>query len=90
MGYSLASSHWGQGLTTEAAQAVLDAAFVAYSDLKRIRAMADARNPGSLRVMEKIGMMREGTLRQNRSTRGESIDEVWCGILRREWEARRK
>jgi RimJ/RimL family protein N-acetyltransferase len=90
MGYSIARSHWGQGLTTEAAQAVLDAAFVAYEALKRIRAMADVRNTGSLRVMEKIGMRREGTLRQNRITRGESIDEVWCGILRSEWEARRK
>ena len=90
LGYSIARSHWGQGLTTEAAQAVLDTAFVAYSDLKRIRAMADAKNTGSLRVMEKIGMMHEGTLRQNRITRGESIDEVWCGILRSEWEARRK
>jgi RimJ/RimL family protein N-acetyltransferase len=69
---------------------VLDAAFVTYIDLKRIRAMADARNIGSLRVMEKIGMIREGTLRQNRVTRGESIDEAWCGILRSEWEARRK
>jgi RimJ/RimL family protein N-acetyltransferase len=90
MGYSLARSYWGQGLTTEAAQAVLDAAFVANSDLRRVRAMADARNSGSLRVMEKIGMIRAGTLRQNRITRGESIDEVWCGILRSEWEARRK
>jgi [ribosomal protein S5]-alanine N-acetyltransferase len=90
IGYSIARSHWGQGLTTEAAQAVLEAAFVAYGDLKRIRAMADARNTGSLRVMEKIGMRREGTLRQNRVVRGESIDEVWCGILRSEWEARKK
>ena len=89
MGYSIARSHWGQGLTTEAAQAVRDAAFMASGDLKRIRAMADARNIGSLRVMEKIGMRREGTLQQNRITRGESIDEVWCGILRSEWEARR-
>jgi [ribosomal protein S5]-alanine N-acetyltransferase len=90
LGYSIARSYWGQGLVTEAAQAVLDVAFVACSDLQRIRAMADARNTGSLRVMEKIGMLREGILRQNRITRGESIDEAWCGILRSEWEARRK
>ena len=90
MGYSIARSYWGKGLTTEAARAVLDAAFLAYGDLNRIRAMADARNIGSLRVMEKIGMIREGTLRQNRVVRGESIDEVWCGVLRSEWEARRK
>ena len=43
--------------------------------------MADARNLGSLRVMEKLGMVREGVLRQNRLVRGEFIDEVWCGML---------
>jgi ribosomal-protein-alanine N-acetyltransferase len=90
LGYSLARSHWGQGLTAEAAQAVLDAAFTTYGDLNRIRAVADARNSASLRVMAKIGMLREGTLRQNRIARGERIDEVWCGILRSEWEARRQ
>ena len=89
LGYSIARSYWGRGLTTEAAQAVMDAAFVAYANLNRIRAMADARNIGSLRVMEKIGMIREGILRQNRMVRGECIDEVWCGVLRTEWDALR-
>jgi RimJ/RimL family protein N-acetyltransferase len=32
-------------------------------------------------------MMREGQLRQNRLFRGELTDEVWCGVLRGEWEA---
>jgi RimJ/RimL family protein N-acetyltransferase len=50
--------------------------------------MADARNLASLRVMEKLGMVREGVLRQNRLVRGEFIDEVWCGVLRTEWEVR--
>src|SRR5262245_26501915 len=89
MGYSIARSSWGQGLATEVARAVMAAAFVAYPSLHRIRAMADARNIGSLRVMEKLGMVREGVLRQNRPVRGEFIDEVWCGILRTEWEAQR-
>ena len=65
------------------------AAFAAYASLNRLRAMADARNLGSLRVMEKLGMVREGVLRQNRLVRGEFIDEVWCGVLRTEWEAQR-
>jgi RimJ/RimL family protein N-acetyltransferase len=51
--------------------------------------MADARNISSLRVMEKLGMVREGVLRQNRLVGGECIDEVWCGVLRPEWEAQR-
>jgi RimJ/RimL family protein N-acetyltransferase len=76
-------------LATEAARAIMEAAFAAYASLHRIRAMADARNIGSLRVMEKLGMVREGVLRQNRLVRGEFIDEVWCGVLRPEWEVHR-
>jgi RimJ/RimL family protein N-acetyltransferase len=89
MGYSIARSYWRRGLATEAARAVMEAAFTAYASLNRLRAMADARNLGSLRVMEKLGMVREGILRQNRRVRGEYIDEVWCGVLRPEWEAHR-
>lgn len=87
IGYSIARKFWGKGLTTEAAHAVLDAAFSTYADLNRIHARADARNTGSLRVMEKLGMTREGVLRQIRFVRGEFSDQVWCAILRSEWEA---
>jgi RimJ/RimL family protein N-acetyltransferase len=89
LGYSIARSYWGKGLTTEAARAVLDLAFSAHNTLNRICARADTRNAGSLRVMEKLGMTREGVLRQNRVVRGEFADEMWCGILRREWESNR-
>jgi RimJ/RimL family protein N-acetyltransferase len=90
MGYSIARSDWGRGLATAAARAVMAAAFTAYASLTRIRAMADARNLGSLRVMEKLGMVREGGLRQNRLVRGEYIDAVWCGVLRPDWDAHRQ
>lgn len=86
MGYSIARNYWGRGLATEAAQAVIDAAFATFAELNRIRAMADARNIGSQRVMEKVGMEREGVLRQNRLIRGEFVDDVWYGLLRTEWE----
>lgn len=36
---------------------------------------------GSQRVMEKLGMKREGLLRQNRYTQDGFIDEVWYGLL---------
>ncbi|MDX1665249.1 MAG: GNAT family protein [Candidatus Promineifilaceae bacterium] len=90
MGYSIARPLWGRGLTTEAAAAVRDAAFTTYPELERVRAMADSRNRGSRRVMEKIGMQHEGTLRRNRLHQGELVDEAWYGILRSEWEARRQ
>lgn len=86
MGYAIAPRCWGKGYVTEAAQMVIDVAFSEVGTLHKIRAMADLRNIGSWRVMEKIGMIREGVLRQNRVVHDEFIDEVWCGILRPEWE----
>jgi ribosomal-protein-alanine N-acetyltransferase len=85
-GYSVARSLWGQGVTTEAATAVVQQAFHSLPELNRVRAMADLRNVASQRVMEKIGMRREGVLRQNRRVRGEAIDEAWYGVLRQELE----
>lgn len=82
--YGLAPAAWGRGLATEAARAVIHAAFEADANLNRIRAVADSRNLASMRVLEKAGMTREGILRQNRMFRGELIDEVWYGILRKE------
>lgn len=87
MGYSIARSQWNRGFCTEAANAVVNAAFTTLPGLNRIRAMADVRNAASQRVMEKLGMLKEGVLRQNRVERGESIDEAWFGILRSEWSS---
>jgi ribosomal-protein-alanine N-acetyltransferase len=86
MGWSIHRRLWGQGLATEAARAIVDAAFDAYAQLRRIGARADTRNLSSHRVMEKVGMRKEGTLRQARVARGECIDEVHYGLLRPEWE----
>ena len=89
IGYSIARRLWGNGLTTEAAGAVIDASFTACPDLNRIQATTDERNVGSLRIMEKLGMVREGFLRQDKYVRGEFRNTVWCGLLRCEWEEKR-
>ena len=88
LGYAIARSHWGQGLVPEAARAVIQWGFEAYG-LAKIYASADPRNKRSQRVMEKLGMRREGVLRSHRKDdRGERTDEVRYGILREEWSAR--
>jgi len=87
LGYSVSRNHWNKGLCTEAARAVIAAAFSTHEDLIRIHARADADNFGSRRVMEKVGMAQEGVLRQNRVERGEAFDEAWYSILRSEWRA---
>ena len=85
IGYAVARRLWGRGLVTEAARLVVDAAFQRHPDLGRVRASADPRNRASIRVMEKLGMRREGVLRSNRPCRGELTDEVVYGLLRDEW-----
>ena len=44
MGWSINRLLWGRGMATEAAQAVVDAAFTTHPQLKRIAATADERN----------------------------------------------
>ena len=89
LGYSLNREHWGQGLIPEAARAVIEWAFQSY-DIAKVFARADARNTQSFRVMEKLGMQREGQLRKHRHFRGEQVDEVVYGVLREEWPGQPK
>jgi [ribosomal protein S5]-alanine N-acetyltransferase len=53
--YGLAPEHWGKGLATEAAEAVLRYGFEEI-ELARIYAGADPPNAASFRVIEKLGM----------------------------------
>ncbi len=89
IGYSIAREQWGKGLATEAARTVIDVVFTANPSLNRIYAYADARNAGSLRVMEKLGMQCEGALRKHHAIGDEQVDWVHYGILREEWAAAR-
>lgn len=84
LGYWVAVEHWGHGYATEASRAMLDYAFGAL-DLTRVVAHCLTRNPGSWRVMEKLGMRREGELREHVIKWGVPED-IWIyGLLREEW-----
>lgn len=58
IGYDFLSSYWGRGLATEAAKAVRDYAFRQLR-LKRVISLIRPDNLASIRVAEKIGMVRE-------------------------------
>ena len=62
-GYVLAKPWWGQGLMTEALQAVVHWALL-QPPIFRIGAVCDVENTASARVMEKAGLAREGLLRR--------------------------
>jgi [ribosomal protein S5]-alanine N-acetyltransferase len=84
LGYWVAVEYWGRGYATEAAHAMLDYAFGSL-DLARVVAHCLTRNPGSWRVMEKLGMQREGRLREH-VVKWDVPEDIWIyGILREEW-----
>ncbi|MBK6326205.1 MAG: GNAT family N-acetyltransferase [Chloroflexi bacterium] len=53
--YTIAPSHWGQGLGAEAAQAILDYGFDTLG-LTRLVCLIDEENVASIRVAGKMGM----------------------------------
>jgi len=63
LGYDLARTHWGRGIAFEAARAVIEYGFGAMA-LHRIQAHTIADNHRSVRLLERLGFQREGTLRE--------------------------
>ncbi len=84
IGFCLGEASWGQGYATEAARALLQWAFDTL-DLNRVQAETDTRNAASARVLEKLGFVREGTLREDCIVDGDVSDSWVYGLLRREW-----
>ena len=87
LGYWVGAPYWNRGYATEAAGALLAYGFDEL-DLNRVAAQHLARNPASGRVMQKLGMRHEGTLRQATMKWGEFEDLELYSILRSEWAAR--
>jgi ribosomal-protein-alanine N-acetyltransferase len=87
LGYALARDCWGQGLATEAAAAVVRYGFEALR-LHRVEARCLVDNHASERVMQKLGMTYEGTLRDCNLIKGEFVTLKVYSVLRPEWEAR--
>ena len=84
MGYWIGKPFWGEGYCTEAAAELLRYAFEQLC-LNRVCARSLTRNPASARVLEKIGMTREGCLRQH-NRKWETFEDVTThGVLVAEW-----
>ena len=81
IGYWIGLPYWGRGYATEAARAVVEHGFEKLG-FHRMYAMHFTRNPASGRVLQKIGMRHEGSLRHHLKKDGEYIDVEMYGILR--------
>jgi RimJ/RimL family protein N-acetyltransferase len=75
LGYIVHPDHQGHGYATEAAAAVLDLAFDVFG-LHRVVGRTEPRNVASARVLERLGMRREGLLVENELVKGEWQSEA--------------
>ncbi len=86
LGWCLGTAWWGQGYMPEAGNAVLRFLFESVG-FRRVWANHDADNAKSGRVMQKIGMQKEGVLRQHGYAKGRIFDDVRYGILAEEYRS---
>jgi len=84
LGYVLARNRWGRGLMHEALAALVGCAFTRMG-LRRLEAEVDPRNGASGRVVQRLGFLREGLLRQRWMNQGQPCDVETYGLLRHEW-----
>lgn len=85
IGFTLAEEHQGNGYASEAVRALLSYAF---NDLKKHKVIAfiDVRNEKSIRLLERVGMRREGHFLENYMSKGQWVDEYQYSLLQSEWE----
>ncbi|OXL85258.1 GCN5 family acetyltransferase [Paenibacillus sp. SSG-1] len=85
IGYCFHADHWGQGYASECAKAMLEFGFRQLG-LHRIYATCRPENIGSERVMQKIGMQKEGYLREHMPTNKGGFANSWLySILSHEY-----
>lgn len=80
-GYWLGEARWGMGIATAAARAMSIHAFSG-SHIFRLEAPVFAWNPSSMRVLEKVGFVREGVLRKSVYKDGQLIDSIMYALVR--------
>ena len=84
IGFTLRPEFQGHGYATEGARLLLGYLFGARSK-HRVTARCDPRNAASAAVLERLGLRREGYLRESTWAKGEWTDDLLYGLLRDEW-----
>jgi RimJ/RimL family protein N-acetyltransferase len=86
LGYWIGVHYWNKGFATEAARALFTFAFNRQK-LHRLEAWHFSENTASGRVMQKLGMLREGVRRQAFNKNGQWLDLVVYALLADEWQS---
>lgn len=80
--YALGYDHWNKGIMSEAAALIRDWAFSNLPEVVRLQAFCVSENVSSSKVMEKIGMSREGMRRKAFVLKGKPVDLIDYAVIR--------
>jgi RimJ/RimL family protein N-acetyltransferase len=86
IGFTIAPQYQGHGYATEAVSLLLAYLFTVRGK-HRITACCDPRNTASAALLERLGMRREGHLRQSTWAKGEWTDDLVYALLHDEWQS---
>lgn len=83
--YIVNPDYWGKGIATDVAKFLINYGFKELK-LHRIYATCDPRNIGSSKVLEKVGMIKEGRIREHLLVKDGWRDSILYSVLEHEWE----
>ena len=89
VGYTLHPDYWGNGYASEAAKLALKHVFD-NQNAHKVVGFCNANNAKSANLMERVGMKRDGILREGKLWRNEWCDEYVYSILEKDYLALNK
>lgn len=87
VGYITVAGRQGQGVAAECMAALISHLF-RNEHCRRLFAEIDADNAASIALVERLGFVREGRLREHETTHNGLCDMLIYGLLQREWHSR--
>lgn len=81
IGYDLNFEYWNKGIMTEALSKVIDFTF-SNLNINRIEASVTTRNHASCKVLEKLGFIKEGVMRERSFWKGKFHDMIMYSLLK--------
>ncbi|MEK5038348.1 GNAT family N-acetyltransferase [Sporosarcina sp. FSL K6-3457] len=86
VGYEVSKDYWGQGIASEALEAVVKYGYH-HLQLERIEALIEPANVASQKLVEKQGFEKEGLLRHYEFARGKFDDLYMYSIIKTDFQS---
>jgi ribosomal-protein-alanine N-acetyltransferase len=84
IGFKIAQKYWRQGLMSETLGPILQYGFTEMQ-LNRIEAMVELENVACIGLLEKVGFIKEGVLREYEHGAHGYVDLIMMALLRKDW-----